>query len=218
MTFLETLRNDAFMHLDVADAGPDLQGWTDPGFEATIESLLDDATTAVSVIEVGSWKGKSTVLMADAIKRRGCRGSIVCVDTWLGAPEFWTWGLADPDRGGSLVKRNGYPSVFYTFTRNVKALGHHDIVSPLPLSSVAAASVLAYHAITADLVYIDASHEYESVLADIRAYLPLLRPGGVVFGDDYAPDRWPGVVRAVDEIARETGKFLDIRGHVWILR
>ena len=34
--------------------------------------------------------------------------------TWLGAPEFWTWGLLDPRRGGSLNRVHGFPSVCYT--------------------------------------------------------------------------------------------------------
>ena len=47
-----------------------------------------------------------------------------------------------------------------------------------------------------DFVYIDARHDYESVRADIRAWAPKVRRGGVVAGHDYNLD---GVKRAVDE-------------------
>ena len=37
-----------------------------------------------------------------------------------------------------------------------------------------------------DVVHLDAAHEYENVLADIRKYWKLLRPGGILLGDDYS--------------------------------
>ena len=50
-----------------------------------------------------------------------------------------------------------------------------------------------------DCVYIDADHEYPNVLADIRAWAPKVRKGGIISGHDYAVS-WPGVVRAVQEV------------------
>ena len=38
---------------------------------------------------------------------------------------------------------------------------------------------------TADLVFLDAAHDYESVLTDIRAWLPILKPAGVIAGHDF---------------------------------
>lgn len=50
----------------------------------------------------------------------------------------------------------------------------------------------------ADLVLVDAGHEYEFVKADTESALRLIRHGGTILWDDYDPG-WPGVVRAVDE-------------------
>jgi len=36
-----------------------------------------------------------------------------------------------------------------------------------------------------DVVYIDAEHTYEAVLADIQAWAPKVRPGGLLCGHDY---------------------------------
>jgi hypothetical protein len=139
---------------------------------------------------------------------------LVCVDTWLGAREFWTWRLDPTISAESKEKRdlhlvNGYPSVYYTFLGNMKQLGLHDIVTPLPLPSNTAAQVLGDLGAVFDFIYVDASHEYEDVKADIRAYWKLLRKGGVMCGDDYC-DFWSGVKRAVDEHVVETGLTADV--------
>ena len=64
-----------------------------------------------------------------------------------------------------------------------------------------------------DVVYIDGRHEYEYVLEDIKNYLPKLKKGGIIIGDDYFEQEWhdylvsinkwgrgePGVTKAVKE-------------------
>lgn len=50
-----------------------------------------------------------------------------------------------------------------------------------------------------DFVFIDADHEYESVKADIEAWAPKVRRGGLISGHDYGDDDWPGVEQAVKE-------------------
>lgn len=49
-----------------------------------------------------------------------------------------------------------------------------------------------------DLVFIDADHEYEPVLRDIKFWAPLVKPGGLLTGHDYNRTH-PGVVKAVSE-------------------
>jgi methylmalonyl-CoA mutase cobalamin-binding domain/chain len=170
---LDSLRKSAFSELSITEYVPDTHGWMDSGFDRIItESLASrDRNLPLTIFEVGSWKGKSCITIADTVKKMGFTDvRIIAIDTWLGAPEFWTWGLNDPTRGLSLKIVNGYPSVFYTFTKNVKYFGHDDIVYPFPISSIQAAEVLTHYNIKADLIYIDASHEYEAVKADIAAF------------------------------------------------
>ncbi len=51
-----------------------------------------------------------------------------------------------------------------------------------------------------DLLYIDSSHEREQTIAEVRAWLPALRPGGTVVFDDYPHPDYPGVREAVAEL------------------
>lgn len=50
-----------------------------------------------------------------------------------------------------------------------------------------------------DFVFIDADHRYESVIADLKAWVPKVKEDGVVCGHDYNQPRFPGVTKAVKE-------------------
>ena len=65
-----------------------------------------------------------------------------------------------------------------------------------------------------DWVYIDSSHAYGVTAAELRAYAPKLRPGGIMAGHDYSMGNWVkgfryGVIEAVHEFCVE---------HDWELR
>src|SRR5690606_9544392 len=151
------------------------------------------------------WKGASAIHMAKMRKKHGVDGQIICVDTWLGARGFWV-DKPDRRRFQRLESRNGYPSVYYTLLNNVCHTGHQPRIIPLPQTSAIAARLLS--GIKADLIHIDGSHDEMDVLDDLWSYWPILRDGGVMFGDDYQPD-WPGVVTAVDEFAKSHGVEVD---------
>jgi hypothetical protein len=90
-------------------------------------------------------------------------------------------------------------------------------VVPLPQTSTTAALLLGKLGIRAGMVHIDASHEYDDVIRDVRMYWDLLLPGGYLVGDDYDPF-WAGVVRAANEFSAEKGVNLAVRYPKWILR
>lgn len=138
------------------------------------------------IIEVGSWMGASACHMASLAPT----ALIYCVDTFEGSAEH---------QGPSLPRdSNGRITLLDTFNNNVRDRGHQDhIVTVVSRSVAAAENEFKSWGFLADLIYIDGSHAYEDVKADLAAYWPLLRSGGVMFGDDYI--EWPTVRRAVDE-------------------
>jgi hypothetical protein len=191
----------------------DLQGWgsDDPMFEQVLA-----AVRPTTIIEVGSWKGRSAANMMAICKRLGLDARLLCIDTWLGSHE--NYARHDGDNRWlheALRLEAGYPRLHELFLSNMMHLGLTERVTPLPLPATIAARVVAEKNIVADVIYIDGSHDYEDCKADLANYWPLLRQGGILFGDDY--QAWPGVTRAVDEfcdahflhrsVVRRSGKF-----------
>ena len=137
------------------------------------------------VCEVGSWAGRSAIIMARA------GADVTCVDTWEGS----TNDLGTRQYDGS----RGHP--FEVFKRNVKpyAISWQRGKSPQIASS--------FQDATFDIVYIDAEHDYQSVSNDIKAWMPKAKH--VLAGHDYLV--FPDVAKAV----ADAGLKVTVRGNVW---
>lgn len=185
----------------------DSRGWNSRG--VIFEQLIQKVSPSV-IVEVGSWKGASAITMCKALQKLNLDCKIYCVDTWLGAEEFWTHLSHTEER--DLMLSHGYPQIYYQFLSNIVHSGFQRYVLPLPLPSNIAINVLSYKKVMAELIYVDGSHAYEDVKADITNYLKILRPKGIMFGDDYGA--WPGVRKAVQETLE--GKFTVVDNSYWV--
>ena len=157
-----------------------------------------DATKAQIVIEIGVWKGLSTITLAKALQYLKLDGCVISIDTWRGSSEHW----AQKESFEELCLENAEPRMMRKFLQNIVTSGLKDFVIPLPLDSVNAAVLLEARGISADVIHIDAGHDYRSVYCDIEIWWPLLRPGGILIGDDYKPASEGGFVevrRAFDD-------------------
>jgi len=134
-----------------------------------------------SVIEVGCFVGLSTVFFAE----QGCK--VWAIDTF---------DAAKRERYLNPQYKKVAEFQYRVFRKNTQAFRN---VIPLVMTSEEA----AYLNIEADLVYIDASHNYEDVKKDIALWLPKAKK--ILCGDDYT-ERWPGVRQAVDECGLEINK------------
>ena len=67
---------------------------------------------------------------------------------------------------------------------------------------------------TLDFVYLDADHSYAAVKADIAAWWPKVRKGGILAGHDYVQglinNSEFGVIQAVSEFAKATGQKVEV--------
>lgn len=184
--------------LDLSAHPDDIQGWASN--DAVFEVVISEVKPRL-VVEVGSWKGASAAHMAHLMKKHCAEGAkLICVDTWLGSPEHLMLP-DDPTRRPSLRLKHGYPQLYYTFLCNMVRQKVDDMVIPLAQPSVNAAVILTHLGLRPDVIYIDAGHEYESVMQDLRAYWPLLAATGVLIGDDFISH--DSVTRAARDFARE---------------
>ena len=143
-------------------------------FEDEYRNAVARAAPGAHFVEVGSWVGKSSSFLAVEIVNSGKAIRLDCVDTWLGSD-------SDLDMKRRAAGRD-LPTEFRT---NVGRSGLN--VRPVRLPSTVAAGL--YEDESLDFVFIDADHEYNAVRADLSAWLPKLKWGGILAGHDYHSHR-----------------------------
>jgi len=162
------------------------QGWLHHG-----PQLLDllHAHRPHRCVELGTWRGASAIAFAHELRQWG--GVLTCVDTWMGAVAY----------GGTVT---GAPQMLFECATNLVAAHVAPSVRLVPALTTAAAAAWTDGPI--DFLYVDADHSYESTAADLDAWWPHVRVGGIVAGDDYDNVMYPGVKRAWDEFEQRHGQ------------
>lgn len=178
-----------------------IQGWfTFPQLYSNIAESCNDGDT---IVEVGVWKGTSVAYLAVELINRNKKVVIDCIDTFEGTPE--DGHLEDP------ILKEG--RLYEHFIDNLKSVAEY--INPIKAASLDA--VNSYEDDSIDYLFIDASHDYENVKADITAWFPKVKSGGIISGHDYS---WgPGVRKAVDEFfnAHPYQSFSENEG-CWIIK
>jgi MMP 1-O-methyltransferase len=184
-------------HFKVDDMG----SFPERGF---LFQLASDLPAGARVVEVGSWMGASTCFLAAGMKGDGAK--LRAVDNFAGLS---TCG-EDAAWYNRHFRRLGRNSTLELFRANTATLGFADRVEPVVSDSLAAAASLASLRGSIDLVFIDGDHAYEACRADIGAWTPFVRPGGVIAFHDFG-SRASGVTQAIFE-AIKAGRFATIVG------
>lgn len=153
---------------------------------------LFDAINPQIIVEVGCWLGESAIFIAEHSAAK-----LYAVDHWLGSVEH---------QNVSLVKDG---TLYDQFLSNVIHRNLTHKIVPVREYSLKAAEKFN---VEADLVYIDASHDTESVLADIYAWFPKLSKKGVLCGDDFT---WPSVKKALEIASKELNVEVKGEGNFW---
>jgi len=191
---------------------PDLGGGiAHPAFEQIID-LIKPKT----IIEVGSWKGLSAVHIASLLKKKEIDGVLLCIDTWLGTVNNLLRS-DDPVWGLGKYYYHGYPTLHQQFLANVMYNNLQDYILPIPTTSAIGARWLTAKGIQADMIYIDGSHEEEEVYQDITNYWKILRPNGIMIGDDWHIN-CAGVICAVNAFCKENTITYQVAGSSWIMQ
>lgn len=151
----------------------DVQGWFGDVGAEFYKRVVDFVPDGGLIVEVGVWKGRSTAFLGVELLKSKPGACLMCVDTFEGSNEVAH--LRDEDcQSGNLRK------VFSGVEERLRCAGLD--VSVCAMSSLLAARQLSG---VAHAVILDASHEYDDVVQDIRAWWAKLAPGGMLCGDDF---------------------------------
>lgn len=164
--YLKTIKH--FKRLDILECfmGLDLES-----LALLTDRVLNHGAT---IVEVGSWKGASTAILAAGVKYDGGEGRVYAVDHWKGSE-----GVAHHHQ-----KHPGqeWRNIFNLFKANMASLGFTKVVTPICLDSVKASKQFEDGSL--DMVFLDGDHRYKQFLADVKAWFPKVRPGGIICGHD----------------------------------
>lgn len=157
------------------------------------KQMVTEANDGAHFVEVGVWKGRSAACMGVEIINSGKQIKFDCVDTWEGAAEH-----RDPNspffNRGLLEDVNWLYNLFLEYTKPVA-----EVLNPIRIDSISASKL--YEDNSLDFVFIDAAHDYENVSADIKHWLPKVKPGAILAGHDF---HHPPILQAINELLGES--------------
>jgi predicted O-methyltransferase YrrM len=135
-----------------------------------------------TALEIGSYLGASTAFLGFAALQKG--GYVHAVDPWT----------------NNAMGSEGERDTLAEFRRNTASFAHYIV----PHQGFSADVHAREPAIPCDLLFIDGDHSYEAVVADLRMWLPSLRPGGALAMHDIDA---PPVKKAFDDVLVATGRI-----------
>lgn len=152
-------------------------------------------------VEIGSFKGRSSSIMAVNIINSKKDIKFYCVDTWMGSEEH--------QEGGAYEDKDVVSNtLFETFLKNISPVS--DYITPIKKPSLEAVNEFQDKSLS--FVFIDASHKYEDVKSDMNAWHPKIKSGGILSGHDWT---WGSVKRAVEEFAFENKLNIYVDADIW---
>jgi len=140
------------------------------------------------IVEIGSWKGKSTICLA--------KGSKVANKVKIYA--------IDPHKDTLTHKANETPSTYEEFKKNLQAAEVDEIVNPICSTSQEAARIFDE---PVELLFIDGDHEYGMVKLDFELWFPKLINGGIIALHDC---NFPGLEKLICEDIFSSRHFKNI--------
>lgn len=167
-----------------------IEGWLFDREAVLLYALASRCCGRGCIVEIGSWKGKSTVCLAKGAEA-GSRLKVYAIDPHVGSAEHHTEGATvwTLDR----------------FRQNIRAAGAEDLVVPVVKTSLEAAGAFDQ---AVELLFIDGAHDYESVRQDFNVWSPKVVEGGVIAIHDTT---WPGPKRVVIESLFKSRHFRTVR-------
>ncbi|MFZ3594292.1 class I SAM-dependent methyltransferase [Streptomyces sp. BH104] len=174
---------------------------------ALYSAAVEAAALGLPLLEVGTYCGRSTILLADAARSAGV--TALTVDHHRGSEEQQPgWDFHDPETVDPVV---GLMDTLPTFRRTLHAAGLEDHVVALVGKSPRVAKAWGGQL---GLVFIDGGHTDEHAGADYEGWAPHVAEGGLLLIHDVFPvkhDEWTGQAPyRVYQRALASGAFTEV--------
>ena len=178
--------------------------WFGEGNRIALNHLIDKLNPEF-ILELGSWTGAGSTSF---ILNKAPNSHLVCID-------HWGSDLSDHIKqkawDSTPEEINRMKTLWETFLVNTWEHKHH--LTPIRKTTVDGLKLLKPLHIPFGLIYVDAHHDYESVLHDITISGENW-PNATICGDDY---NWPdgGVAKAVNEYADNNNLSVNLADQCW---
>ena len=167
--------------------------WLFPGTQAMLAQSVASSTRLI--VEVGSWTGRATRYLANLAPQ----ATVIAVDHWEGDSSI----RQDPELAAFI------PRLYQTFLS--ECWEHRNQIIPVRANSIEGLRRVAHTGLQPDVVYIDADHSFEAVVADLECTLDLF-PRATVVGDDWS---WESVRTAVQKVVTDRNLACESNATGW---
>jgi len=164
----------------------DIPGWMR---RRELEWLSKRARNCNLIVEIGTWLGKSTYAMGESVN-----GKIITIDSFRMEGVPLRWGTAWEAHKGMKEDPDW---IYHRCLENLAELIDKGKVKVIKGNSNEVINGLDSIKGLVDMVFIDGSHDYVSVKADILNYRPLLKKDGLLCGHDCSNEVKDAVIELV---------------------
>ncbi|CAF0970808.1 unnamed protein product [Adineta steineri] len=164
------------------------------------------------VVEIGSFTGNSASNIGNVLKKSYPGSFLLCIDTWLGNLNMWVNKAAWEHLS---VSEDGRPTVYYQFLINIINQNLTKIVLPVSITSIIDARFLQTYQFHPEVIYLDSAHEQGETFIELSLYWNLLKPGGILFGDDWI---WSSVRCDVKKFTYMKNLTIQHAENTWIIK
>lgn len=165
-----------------------VDGWLTDNEGRLLYNLASSCTGRGVIVEIGSWKGKSTIWLANGSKK-GSNIKVFAIDP----------------HEGIVTEEKVFSSSYEDFRNFISIAKVDDIVNPIVKTSEDAVKTFTEQV---ELIFIDGLHEYDYVKLDFELWFPKLLEGGIMaFHDAFSP----GVNKVIKEKVFKSSSFIEIK-------
>ncbi len=172
----------------VAGIANGIEGWLSDAQGRALFAAAANCSGKGAIVEIGSWKGRSTTWLASGARTRGLK--VYAVDPHQGSRE-------DP----AARTRDA-------FIANVSRAGVLEAIHPLVMTSAAATAEVKG---TVELLFIDGDHSVDGARRDADLWLDRVLMGGTVMLHDVATSGYSGPRRVFQQRICRSSEFHRIR-------